>query len=312
MLQQTTVNTVIPYYMRWIENFPTIKHVARAREMTILKSWQGLGYYQRARNIHRAARIICRDFNGRLPDDAVTLKSLPGFGPYTVGAVLNFAFDKGHPVIDTNIRRVIMRVNGWGLNKQPTTKALETFLKTVIPLRHPGIFNQALMEIGALICRSREPRCGICPLPARCRAYREGTVARIPPPKTQRMEKISTVVGIIKHDGKYFVQKRPPKGLMAGLWEFPGGKIEKGESAREALERELQEELHVRVTSADSLIHLKHSYTRFQVRLHAWTCRTRPLPRTDKNHRWMTPTGLMKLPMPSVNAKIIKRLTGFA
>ncbi len=310
MLQQTTVNAVIPYYNKWIKAFPTVRHVAKASQQKILKLWQGLGYYTRVKNIHKSAKIICSDHGAKIPDNSAALRRLPGFGPYTVGAVLSIAFDQRQPIIDANVRRVIMRVLAIRGHADATKdpKILE-FLDREMPKKNLRTFNQALMELGALLCRNREPLCGICPIKARCGGYKKGIQEIIPQPKKATIKDVDVAIGILKRDGKYFIQKRPANGLLGDLWEFPGGKIEKGESPVQALRRELKEELDINVTSQRHLMNVRHYYTQFRVNLHVLSCTFDSSPRLRKSRKWCTLNSLSKHPMPSGSAKIVDQLT---
>lgn len=309
MLQQTTVNAVIPYYERWIKEFPTVQSVAQAPLQRILKSWQGLGYYSRAKNIHKAAQIICKEYQGKLPDDPERIRKLPGFGPYTTGAVLSIAFNKRYPIIDANVRRVIMRflaIEGFADTSQD--KPILEFLEKVLPQKEMSSFNQALMELGALVCRNREALCLLCPVRNDCLGYQKGIQEIIPTPKKKEIKNIEVAIGILKKDGRYFIQKRPSKGLLADLWEFPGGKIEKGENPQEALRRELKEETGIEINSADHFMDLVHFYTQFRVNLRVFLCQPQFPLKEDNTHRWVTLAQLKSFPMPSGSAKIVDRL----
>ncbi len=309
MLQQTTVNAVIPYYKKWIKLFPTVEHVAKAPLQKILKSWQGLGYYTRAKNIYKTSKIICALHNGRIPDDPHQLKKLPGFGPYTVGAVLSIAFDKRHAIIDANVRRVIMRILAIEGHADTSQDAeISVFLEREMPVRNLRTFNQALMELGALVCRNREPLCLSCPVKAQCCGYKKGIQEIIPKPKKKIIKDIDVAIGILRRKGKYFIQKRPAKGLLADLWEFPGGKTKKGESLFRALRRELKEELDIDITSSRHLMNVKHFYTQFRVNLHVSLCESQAYPSSGKDRKWATLKELNKYPMPSGSAKIVDRL----
>lgn len=308
MLQQTTVKAVIPYYERWTGIFPTVHAVAKAPLQRILHAWQGLGYYQRAKNIHKSAKIIAQE-GGRLPDDPEKLKKLPGFGPYTTGAVASIAFDKPLAIIDANIRRVIMRFLGIrGFAVTTHDPKILTFLNSVMPTKGAGDFNQALMELGALVCRSKEPLCNVCPVRTQCRAYQQGLQEIIPTPKKKIIKDINVVIALLYRDGAYFIQKRPSKGLFADLWEFPGGKIQQGERSREALARELKEELQVRLKSSRHAFKVRQFYTEFRAQLDVWFCEVNPDPVLDRTHRWVKKTDLRKYPMPSGSARIVDRL----
>lgn len=309
MLQQTTVATVIPYYERWVKMFPTGKHVARAPLNKILKAWEGLGYYQRARNLHKAAKVMLARFDGRIPEDAPVARQLPGFGDYTTGAVLSIAYGKRLTIVDANVRRVIMRCLAMsGSADAKNNKKIEEFLLKVMPSQRVGDFNQALMELGALVCQSRSPACSSCPLKFSCRAYQNGNPEDIPLRRAKNITRLNAVVAIIEHSGAYFIQQRPKSGLLAGLWEFPGGKVEAGETCQRALRREIKEEIGVEVKSGRHLLDITHFYTRYQVRLSVWRCHVMPLPSEDKTHRWVKATDFKKYPMPAANVRIVKHL----
>lgn len=314
MLQQTTVPAVIPYYERWLKAFPDVRSLARAPLRRVLREWQGLGYYARARNLYTAARRIESEHGGRLPSDEAVLRRLPGFGPYTTAAVLSLAFRKDCPVIDANVRRVVMRILGMqGAAEPKHDKVLLAFIDTVFPVDRPGDFNQAMMELGALVCRSRSPQCLACPVRRACRAAREGTQEIIPRPKKLKPEALEVVVAVIEKDGKLLLQQRPAGGLFAGLWEFPGGKVEPGESLKAALRREIREELGVGIVNVRRLTTVRHAYTRFRVTLHAFRCgigtgRLKP----GLRRRWVRLPTLRRYPLPSGSVKIVDVLTGAA
>lgn len=319
MLQQTTVAAVIPYYRKWLQRFPNVTALSKAPLQSVLSVWQGLGYYQRARNLHAASRIIVERHQGRIPADYSTLIKLPGFGPYTTAAVLSIAFDLPYPVLDANVRRVGMRLRA--LRTASTAKSDKLLIDVLTPLlphNHIGQFNQALMELGSLVCRSQDPSCLVCPVIEFCKAYSAGLQEIIPPPKRQTFKRISAVIAVIEKEGKYLIQQRPPTGLLAGLWEFPGGKLEPGETPEQALKRELEEELGVLLTDQDLQLHprnlkhlitVKHAYTQFQVTLHAYSCRLTELPPLKKSkYRWVTLKGMQRFPFPSGSAKVIRFL----
>jgi A/G-specific adenine glycosylase len=325
MLQQTTVNAVIPYYESWLRKYPDIRFLARAPLRTVLKSWEGLGYYQRARNIHLSAREIVRVYGGRFPDDYEALRALPGFGPYTTAAVMSLSFGKPYPVVDANVRRVMMRILGIrGHSDSKHDVAIGEILEKLISRRSPGNFNQAMMELGALVCRPRNPLCLRCPIQPQCRAFEEDDQEIIPMPKVFRAIKIEAVVAVIRNGNKILIQQRPEEGLLAGLWEFPGGKVEPGESLLTALKRELREELGVETETARLLLTVKHAYTQFEVTLHAFEVELRggpasisvglkgpsksKLPARVRPRRWVPLKSLNKYPFPSGSLKIIRQI----
>lgn len=310
MLQQTTVPAVVAYYQKWINLFPDIKALSKASLQKVLKAWQGLGYYQRAKNLHKTSKVIVRDFGSQIPKDYNTLRGLPGIGPYTASALLSFAFDAPYPVLDANVRRVLMRL--MRIRSQANTKndkALLQFLAPHIPRKNSSLFNQALMEIGALVCRPKNPLCLLCAITDFCRAFEKGEQEIIPLPKKINFKKIETVIALIKKEGRYLIQKRPSKGLLADLWEFPGGKRKGNESLIQVLHREIREELGIDINKEKYLTKVHHSYTQFQVTLHAYECRLKNNPQLKgKVHRWVSLRGMRRYPFPSGSVKIIRFL----
>jgi A/G-specific adenine glycosylase len=312
MLQQTTVNAVVPYYDRWLKAFPDVRALARAPLSGVLRAWQGLGYYARARNLRAAARIVVAEHGGRLPREPESLRKLPGFGPYTTAAVLSLAFGAPYPVVDANVRRVVMRLAGLRGEAGPGRDSeILKFLDRVFDRRRPGTFNQALMELGALLCRPRNPLCLPCPVAAFCAARRTGEQEVIPSPRERASIPIEAVIGIIEKNGKFLIRKRPDSGLLGGLWEFPGGKREPGETLDETLRREIREELGVGIANIRPLTTVKHAYTRFQVTLHARTGEITEPPKTNPGRvRWVSLAGMKRYPFPSGSLKIIDFLAG--
>ena len=312
MLQQTTVEAVIPYYRRWMKHFPSLKALARAPLPRVLKIWQGLGYYQRARNLREAARRVVRDNGGRLPRSYKDLARLPGIGPYTAAAVLSFSFGQALPVVEANVRRVMMRLLRLpGRASAELDKKLKSQLEKIMPARQAGQFNQALMELGALICRPSSPRCLACPVKTHCEAYSRGEQEVIPVPLKREVHRLTAAVAVIRRDGKVLIQKRPEKGLLAGLWEFPGGKVERGETPAQALRREIKEELGIVLKSVTFLAKVKHAYTKYLVDLHAFLTEPAEIPRLNVGggrRRWVSPTELRRFAFPSGSARIMDAL----
>ena len=314
MLQQTQVVTVVPYYERFLRRFPTVRSLARARLDTILKLWEGLGYYSRARNLYCAAREVVDRFDGRLPRTAAELLALPGIGRYTAGAIASNAFDERTPIVDGNIERVLGRVFRIQGNPKDSAvrKTLWSIADDLVPARTPGLFNQALMELGAEVCTPRTPRCEDCPLSRVCRAKRHGEQLVLPQRRAKKPLPSHTVaVGVIWKAGRILIDKRKPGGLLGGLWEFPGGKKEPGESLEAALRREVREELAIRIRVHRPLAVLDHTYSHFRVRIHAYECAWlsgQPRCITCDTFKWVRPADLGRYAFPAANNKIIRVL----
>ena len=277
MLQQTQVDTVIPYFQRFISRYPDVYTLASAPLESVLKFWEGLGYYSRARNLHKTARIIAEEWDGRLPDNAAQLETLPGIGRYTAGAIASIAFGERAAVLDGNVIRVFSRL--LDLTDDVTRSATKSVLwrqaEDWLPTKRVGDYNQALMELGRTVCKPRNPLCLHCPINEHCRAYANDTQESRPVKKKKPpTPHYDVAAGIIRNEaGHILIAQRPLDGLLGGLWEFPGGKQESGESLRDCLRRELQEELAIEVLVGDLFVVVKHAFTHFKITLHAFECR---------------------------------------
>jgi A/G-specific adenine glycosylase len=286
MLQQTQVATVVPYYERFMERFPTVEILATASLDDVLKLWEGLGYYARARHLHAAALRVISEFNGRIPDTMEELLSLPGIGRYTAGALLSIAGNQDVPAPDGNARRVLCRVFAIGedVTRGPGQRRLWNLAESLLPRGRAGDFNQALMDLGATVCIPRAPFCGDCPLSNECQAHRLGQEVQFPIRRPRRpLPHYEVAAGIIWNGGgKFLIAQRLPEGLLGGLWEFPGGKREPDETLEECLQRELSEELAINVVVGSPLTVVQHTYTHFRITMHAFpfpllTTRSSPL-----------------------------------
>lgn len=224
MLQQTRVDTVIPYYERFMELFPTLQDLAKATDDQVVKAWEGLGYYSRARNLHAAVKEVVAKYGGRVPSEPETISKLKGIGPYTKGAILSIAYDKKVPAVDGNVMRVFSRLFAItdDIAKQSTRKKMERIAETLIPESAPGDFNQALMELGALICTPQSPQCLFCPVQSVCHAYREGLEHELPRKKKAKPPApVDVIFAWIICGDRVLVEKRPETGLLAGMWALP-------------------------------------------------------------------------------------------
>jgi len=275
MAQQTQMDRVVDYWKRWMVCYPDLATLAQASEEEVLKSWEGLGYYTRAKNIQKAASLVVDVHGGVFPTTYKDIHSLPGIGEYTAGAISSIALGHVEPAIDANVLRVFSRL----LNidkpvKDSTVKAqVEKFVRELIPEARPGDFNQALMEFGALIC-SKRPACDCCSVQSHCSAYDKGVADQRPvlaPKKT--IIKVDMATGVLFHGGRLLIQKRKPNDVWPGLWEFPGGGIEDGETPEQALVREYQEEVELDIIPSEKLTVIKYSYTRYRVTMHCYLCR---------------------------------------
>jgi A/G-specific adenine glycosylase len=314
MLQQTQVATVIPYFRRFTERFPTVQALAAAPLDDVLKLWEGLGYYARARNLHHAARKVVAEFDGHLPDTVEELSTLPGIGRYTAGAIASIAFGRDEPVVDGNVKRVLCRVYAIrGDARQPAIqKKLWSLAAANLPKGKAGRWNEAMMELGATVCLPRSPRCDECPLARVCRARALGIQEKLPTKATKkRLPHYDVTAAVIRKRSRVLIAQRPVGGMLGGLWEFPGGKRERGESLEECLRREIKEELGVEIEVGQSVTQVKHAYTHFRITLHAFECRLvsgRPRAIQVADWRWVRFDELDDFAFAVTDRKIIQAL----
>jgi A/G-specific adenine glycosylase len=306
MLQQTQVKTVQAYYPRFLARFPTLPALAKASLEDVLKVWEGLGYYSRARSLHRAAKLVVEQHVGALPADVQALRALPGIGAYTAGAVASIAFGIPTPAVDGNVRRVMARILALST---PTRTQLEEGVQMWIPEAHPGRFNEALMELGAVVCRAQSPHCLLCPWQEFCKACQLGSQETFPAPKPRKSIPHYDVAAavIVRKDGRILLARRRLEDMLGGLWEFPGGKRERGETLETALKRELQEEMDIEIEVGTHLTTLSHAYTHFRITLYAFESRlVRGTPQCIEcdEFRWATLEDINELPMAVTDRKI--------
>ncbi len=315
MLQQTQITTVIPYYLRWMERFPTVHELAAAELDEVLKMWEGLGYYSRARNLHAAAQAVVEEYGGKLPQTAKELQKLRGIGPYTAGAVASIAFEQPVPILDGNVIRVLSRLYDIAddVTETQTKRYLWQLAEGLVPQERPGDFNQALMELGQRICVPATPRCHRCPVARHCLARERGTQLERPvrPPRKNRPH-YNVAAGVIwRDDGRFLIAQRPLDGLLGGLWEFPGGKQDPGETLPETLRREIQEELSIDIEVGPPLVSVEHGYTHFRITLHAFHARYLggvPQHLGVADHAWVTLDEVDKFAFAVTDRKIISSL----
>lgn len=307
MLQQTQVKTVIPYYERWLKTFPTLKSLAKAPIEKVLKLWEGLGYYSRARNLKRGAEIIVRELKSRFPETRETLLQVPGIGPYTAGAIASIAFGKPEPLVDGNVGRVFARLfeipGIW--NEPKTNQKLWKKAREVLSVKYPGDFNEALMELGATVCTKDNPRCGACPVSEYCRAYRNGTIDRFPHTKKSNITKVEKVTLLLRKNGSVLLRRKKPGHIMAGLYEFPTF-----EKQGRKISQILQDE-KLMVKSPIKIGNISHGYTRFKASLDVWQGEWQKGVLIDSLFEkpiWVKTRELDAVAMPSVFRKIAEQM----
>ena len=312
MLQQTQVVKVSDYYTRFMIRFPTVYDLAAASLDDVLKQWEGLGYYSRARSLHKTAQLVVEEFDGKFPADSRALQALPGIGAYTAAAIASIAFNLRAAAVDGNVRRVMAR---YMAQPAPSLADLEHAVLLLMPKKEPGLFTEALMELGAMICRPKNPQCLLCPLHVQCRARQEGKQSAYPAPKPRKSVPHYDVVAAVtvRDDNCVLVARRRQEDMLGGLWEFPGGKRETGETLPEALRRELCEEMDIESDVGEEIVVINHAYTHFRITLHAFYSLLKAgTPRCIEcdDFRWATMDEIAELPMAVTDRKIANIVTG--
>ncbi|MEB3312146.1 MAG: A/G-specific adenine glycosylase [Snowella sp.] len=313
MLQQTQVKTVIPYYHRWLNQFPTINTLAQTDQQTVLKAWEGLGYYARGRNLHKAAQIIVQFHNGQFPTQLADVLALPGIGRTTAGGILSAAFNQPIAILDGNVKRVLARLMTLPVPPTEALAELWELSEQLVDPDQPKDFNQALMDLGATICTRSQPKCGQCPWNFACQAYNKGVQTEFPKRKMSAPLPHKRIgVAVISNDeGLILIDRRPEEGLLGGLWEFPGGKIEPNETVEECIEREILEEIGIKIAVGENLMTIDHAYTHFRVTLNVHLCEYvsgTPQAIECQEVRWVTLDEIDQFPFPKANSQIIAAL----
>lgn len=314
MLQQTQVKTVIPYYLKFLDRFRDITSLAEADLQDVLKIWEGMGYYARARNLHRAAKVVLERYGGEIPAVWQESRKLPGVGPYIASAVLSIAHGLPYAVVDGNVKRVLSRLFLMDLpvNKASSLKTFEEVASALLHSRQPGIFNQAVMELGAVVCRSHNPLCNACPLVKSCQAFNKKQLAIYPKRiQTKPVPTHRIAVGVVYKKDRVLIARRKSEGLLGGLWEFPGGKIKKKENAEQTCIREIKEEVNLNVKIDSFITRVRHAYTHFKIVLDVFGC-TYVSGRVKLNgpvdYRWIRLNEIDAYPFPKANLKFIPLL----
>ena len=315
MLQQTQVDTVIPYFNRFIESFSTVEVLAEAELQVVLKHWEGLGYYSRARNLHKAAKLLVSNYNSKLPNDYNDIQAIPGIGPYCAAAITSIAYGNPVPVVDGNVLRVFTRF--WGIeddirNVKLRNRLFDELTPFVEESQDPASFNQAIMELGALICKPKSPKCTQCPIAFKCNALHTKRVAQLPyKSKKEPVPHYTIGVAVIRKHNKLLIAKRKEEGFLGGLWEFPGGKQKPGESITETIKREGKEELNVTVKIGDCVTIVKHAYSHFKITMHAYFAdwvHGKETPISADEIKWVELKDLNNYPFPKANTVVLEEL----
>ncbi|MDL2266829.1 A/G-specific adenine glycosylase [Desulfovibrio sp. OttesenSCG-928-G15] len=322
MLQQTQMDRAAEYFIRWMQRFPSVQSVSEAHIDDLLKAWEGLGYYSRVRNLHKAAKEIMAAHNGRIPDSLPALLALPGVGKYTAGAVLAIAYNQPHAAVDANVERVFARLFDVGAPVKSAVSAgfIQDMAETLLPDGQAREYAQALMELGALVCR-KKPLCDACPVQRFCQAHRLGIVHERPVPgRKVHYSALEIITGLLIVNGHIFIQKRLDSGVWAGFWEFPGGRLEAGETPQQGIAREFLEETGFAVEVHTRLGIVRHAYTRYRIVMHCFIldistakapARTPdlqgfPVPTLTAatEYRWVLPDELDAFTMPAGHRKL--------
>ena len=312
MLQQTQVDTVIPYYHRFLKAFPIVSSLARAHLQKVLKVWENLGYYSRARNMHAAARMIVEKFDGRIPDNLEVIQTLPGVGQYIAGAILSIAYGQAIPAVDGNVRRILCRLFAIRKSVDNTReqKQLQKLAASLIPAKHRGDFNQALMDLGATICKAKNPDCSRCPVADLCQARLHDLQNVLPiTRKAPAIPHRQSAAAVIRNSkGMLLVVQRPTSGLLASFWKLPGGFIESDEDLKKSLRHSVKEELSISIRPGKHMASVNHTYTHFRITLQAYECsllKGTPKPLGCQSWRWASLTDLKKLPLSKIDRMIM-------
>ncbi|MEX2582736.1 MAG: A/G-specific adenine glycosylase [Gemmatimonadota bacterium] len=303
MLQQTRVETVKPYFERWLERFPTLETLSEAPRDDVLKAWEGLGYYSRARNFHRAVSEVVERYGGRVPDEADSFRALPGVGRYTAGAVLSIAFGRNEPVVDGNVRRVFARLLD---RAEPAEAELWSLAERLVEGDRPGDLNQALMELGAIVCTPRSPSCDACPVTVMCAAHAAGTQPERPARRKRAPLPLEEhAVAVVRHGEELLLVRRPDEGRLGGMWEFPGAVMRAGETLEDGAARAAAEWTGMRIAGLRSLGTVEHVFTHVRVSYRAVLAELAAEPLQPRaGIRWVVRDRLEELALPRAQQRI--------
>lgn len=318
MLQQTTVVAVAPRFERFLKSFPTLSRLAAASEQDVLRAWEGLGYYRRARNLHAAARILAAKHSGEFPRDPKAWAELPGVGRYILGAVLSQAFDQRLPIVEANSQRVLCRL--FAKTGDPAAGPVKKWLwetaERLLPHKRAGDFNQALMELGALVCTPAAPACTQCPLSAQCRAFQSGRQESIPEkPAAARSVEVREVAVVVRKNDRVLLVQRPEHGRWSKMWEFPRAEVNRDEPSESAVSRVIAELIGVRARIGSELMTIRHGVTRFRISLTCFDAHWLGGQYQSSLYlagRWLRPAQLGRYPVSSPQRKLATMIANAA
>ena len=314
MLQQTQVKTAMPFYQRFMERFPDMQSLARADLQSVLKHWEGLGYYSRARNLHKAAGMLVEQMGGCFPDTWDGVRQLPGIGDYIASAVLSIAFGHAYAVVDGNVKRVLARLFclDWPVNRPAAHRLFQDIANQLMDRENPGDHNQAMMELGALVCTPRQPGCAGCPLAGYCRALKERAVYDFPK-RTKRaaLPERRVAMGIVQRRGRTLLVQRQEDGMLGGLWEFPGGEVDGDADPRQACRQMIKDSVNLDVAVGKRLAAVSHTYTHFKLQMEVYQCHLqsgRVRLKGPADFRWVSASRISNLPLHGAMHKALKAI----
>ena len=314
MLQQTQVKTAMPYYRRFMQRFPDMQSLARADLQSVLKHWEGLGYYSRARNLHKAAVMMVEQMDGCLPDTWDAVRQLPGIGDYIASAVLSIAFGHAYAVVDGNVKRVLARLLclTWPVNQPAAHRHFQNVADQLMDRKNPGDHNQAMMELGALVCTPRQPDCAGCPLAGYCRALKERAVDDFPKRnKRTALPERRVAMGLVQKRGRTLLVQRREDGMLGGLWEFPGGQVDGNADLRKACRQMIKDSVNLDVAVGERLAAVSHTYTHFKLQMEVYRCQWRSGRVRLKgfaDFRWVAASRISNLPLHGAMHKALKAI----
>lgn len=314
MLQQTQVKKVVEYYERFTQRFPDVEQLAAASLQEVLKMWEGMGYYARARNLHKASQIIVKEYNGEITNHYATFRKLPGIGDYSAAAVQSIAFNKPYAAVDGNIKRVLARLFliVTPINDSSAAKTFQHKADELLEKKEPGQFNQAMMELGATVCRPKSPTCLVCPVNLYCDAFQTARQDEFPiRKKSERVPEHHLAAGVIFKGDQVLLVQRPLDGLLGGLWEFPNGQIAENETAEEACIRYITDDANLVVTNLKYLTRVRHAFTHFKIVVDVFQCdylSGEVVMNGPIDAKWVNLSNLKDYPLPSATHKMLDEL----